>query len=426
MQFDSGKLLMAWFNIKGTRSPLHQRVGFLLCAFLMLAWTCIPVTVNVAYSIQFGVTVYRLNILLTLLAIPVLILCCVFLRVRFHAYDALFILFTVYCFFDTIVLTFGMNIDVVSQLIEFLTIFFGSYLWFKVATALEDAKSQALFCLFVFVSVFVAAQLLFYGGFSGNASWGSATSDRGFTTVGYATASAMLLFSGMTVSFSQFKRFGSSVYLLTTLVIFAGILVSMTRASISMALLYFFIVALLSPLDSKVKFVICVTLIVILVVCSQPELVDNLAARFFTDNSSGSDAERELYRSIGLGAFSESPFFGKGAGVSFTSISHESIYIPELPNPHNQYIALLVESGLVGMVLLVASVVTLIVEERLIDGATFQYALGFLIVVLVGSLFEVYIMRDIRTSLTFWLPLAYLWTQAKRRHSIAGDKDGSH
>jgi len=118
---------------------------------------------------------------------------------------------------------------------------------------------------------------------------------------------------------------------------------------------------------------------------------DNIETIFNYDDFSSSVGKRYFWLKIGLDSFSKNPFFGSGAG-SFKNLSYKYInyqdgedYHRELitNNPHNEYVSILVQIGLSGLILFLLFILSLFRSSK-----EFIFSNGITLIVFISCAFN--------------------------------------
>ncbi len=374
----------------------------LICAVFIL-WTCVPVGFNIAFSINIGQTVFRFNVWLS----TIILLFLIFVR-RNHStskFDRRYIVFLSFVFISGLFIFFRNSIYSISSLFDGLLIILLPFLFFK---SLRTIKNEKLLELFIFVvklvGAFIILQVFSTEIIAALRKWTDQTNlDRGFSTIGESNATAYFLLSISILLFLEFLRKKSKFDLIILLCSCIAILRSQTRAAIGILCIFCFIIFCFLYKAAKIKFFFGVMVGLIALAFFDVDIFINIYERVFTESSSGSNTLRSLLLEEGLNAANQKIVFGWGIGLLINRISRMGRYITDIGNPHNQWVALLAETGIVGVFLFCLSLPPIFkaYKEQCKSIKIIKWC--FAVFILSSFMFETLFTAEIRTTICFWM-----------------------
>lgn len=397
------------------------RTSAVTAGILILLWTCTPSSINLAASITIEDTQFRFNSLLTIAALVPLGLGLASHRAetpRIGGSYHLFVLGTLSTFFLSTPSNFHR---VWPAYFEAVLILLAPFLIFRVYCVLDDANRRIVWRAAYLSGAIAIAQVLVRGV---SASWQSDAAEGAFratTTVGASTVSALYICVVGVIALCEFERTRRWVF-----VVFAGAclladIFLLTRS----AIVIWTVVIVLNLLRIRIRriagTVIGMAAVGTLIQVAAPQLFDAVYLRFGAATSAESNAVRQEVLSEGAQFVQEHLLFGGGLGQIIDTVARVGGGTSVLRNPHNQWMAIAIEAGFVGLILFGAFVLTALVRALKFVGLRPQLLL-FLAVISVAFFAEVIIMKDLRTVLIFWLPLLYLQPplEAGKRAQVGG------
>lgn len=370
----------------------------LYICLLLIIWLSIPASLNIKYSLIYGAVQLRLNILLTMGTLPVLIYILIKGNPKFNVGDALYLAYVGIGFFVS-VYNILVNDKNLALFLESMTLVLVPFFVFKLSEIISEEDLDVVVNTFLCLCLCIAIQVFVFGFVFNIVSWGEGTSDRAFTTVGNPTTGALFLFVGFAVMLAKFKYHKSKFFLIGSVVLFFAIMQLLTRSAILLTIIYTMIYFYRSEIRLYKKILLVVCIVCALFCCFDYGLLDKIFERFFTDNSYESNEMRVVLAQQGIRQFFSSPFLGTGFGISLGSISTIDLHSYTL-NPHNQFIAMLIESGVIGVVVFLMFLFVYTIRSKKSLFTTLVFLVFF-----VGSLFEVTFTKDIRVVMIFWMPM---------------------
>lgn len=373
-------------------------VNFFLISFILCLWLLIPVSVNDYLSIAlYGIPI-RFNITASSVACLILLLLLLKRHLSLDRFDIVYIVFVLYVglvgLFKLIVLD---NVYIVYFIYDILTLIM-PWIIYKAIKQMPINDQYLIIIVFASICCVVVFEVLLFGIYFGIDNWGNSTSDRAYSTVGAATSTSLLLLTGFSCSIILYFRNRQKFFLFTSMLYLIGMLILQTRSSLILCSIIFFILSIRYKCV-KVTFLLFILCCIIYTVNNN--IFDNIYLRFFTDNSLNSDELRREYIINGLHKFSDNYLLGTGLGLGIHSILN--IQHGMIDSPHNQYISLLAETGILGCFLYYASVCCFV--RNILHKKCFDMLSVLVILIFLGGCFEVLLYKDIRHVLVMWMPL---------------------
>jgi O-antigen ligase len=204
------------------------------------------------------------------------------------------------------------------------------------------------------------------------------------------------------------KKYKSFITITILLTIIAIILLLSRLASIVLI----FILSIYLVFNNKIKFSIKASFIMLIALFSLTILSRYDISRLFMGFNDSSVSER--FKSIvnSFIMFSSNPFFGSGIGRFYLRFNDESILYNNLyllPDPHNFYVFLLSEVGLIGLAILSGLIFKLIHSIYFLKDKQVKFTFIIIaIVILLVSMGGSQIYNEMSFSVVFWIYLSFL------------------
>ncbi|MBR4237553.1 O-antigen ligase family protein [bacterium] len=382
-----------------------DRIKFLLLCFVYICWTCIPNSINVRYSIELGNARFQLSIIVGAIILLVII---PLVNRRLFKDRRLSILLVLFCFFSflTSLAKLKGNSDLsLWETIDELLVFVLPILFVKSVLSIQNERYKQLFMYaMIVVGAVVAMQVFMLSLFGKWLGWqNSIVESRGFTTIGAATASADFVFMSFVVCYITAMKTKRKILFLFLALFLLSMIVMQTRSAILLTALFLIYAILKEKLSTKLKLIILGAVILIGIAVLYPSFLSNFISRVFVSNSDTfySGIERKRLATVGLNVFFDNPLFGGGGGLILYRISRITYAPYYIGNSHNQWVALLAEHGIIGVVLFLLIVFTFLRKTEWNKYSKLAVA-AVLLMLLLGFFFETFITTDIRMTTTFW------------------------
>lgn len=380
-----------------------ESVKIVIICIILALWIAVPTSVNVNFAIVLSNTTFRLNIWLSIILILILLPLIYDGKIK-KKFDKLYILFLVYCSVNTGFHLLLADIGLFTGIDAILTITL-PYILVKGFSSIKKQQNKKIIINFVkLLGIYIVLQVFFTSVIARLRRWDSSViSDRASTTLGESNCTAYFLVAICALLIALYIKKSSKIDLVQLLFTILAVLLSQSRGAIGCLIVIFAIALLMSNIKNKFKIVVFGIIGLVGIYVWKPDIYINLYLRIFTDQSKDSNLSRVLYLDNALDTFFKQPFTGYGNGLLIYRLSRVERYLTDIPNPHNQWGALLAETGLVGIILFVASQFSYI-KHRVNKGwecKFLSFSLAFYIV--VGFMFETMYTNEIRTSICFWL-----------------------
>ena len=380
-----------------------ERVKSIIVCTILALWIAIPTGINLKFAIVLSNTVFRMNTWVSLILCVILVPLITDGKVKKN-FDKLYLLFLLYCCINTIFKLFSVekSLSVAVDAILILTL---PYILVKAFSSIKIPLYKDYVINFIkLLGGYIVLQVFLSSLIAEIRDWdSSAISDRASSTLGESNCTAYFLVGICLLLLTLYIKKRRSMDLVQLLVTVVAILLSQSRGALGCLIIIFATAFVMSNVKIKSKMIILIIAGLVGIYFWNPDIYANLYMRIFTEQSQGSNLSRIQYLSHALNAFVEKPILGYGNGLLIYRLSRSERYLTDIPNPHNQWVALLVETGAVGVLLFVMSQVSYIKrgvrkgwESRFTSVSLFFY-------IIIGFMFETLYTGDIRTSLCFWL-----------------------
>lgn len=403
--------------MKFSKSELLLLIGIFLL-------TLLPSRLGVRYSFQIPGIEIRANEW----AFILLLTCSLFISKRvnkrnhIHTYEAIFILFIMYVLLSAAILVIAGSMSW-SNLYYAVSYNLIPFIFFRRLKNVEQRKilliinTLGLILIFqVFMMTFFYESLFEIAGWDLNIFELSNNLLRARTTFGAATISAFFFFICIAINISDLLKEWKLSKLFFVILYLISILLLQTRSVIiAMLVISVYISMMLLKLNIRKFFqsTMLIIFILLIVLLISPNVYYNLFERFFTERAYESNIKRLNYISESMAYFSDYPILGSGFGFAFTRISDTHLTKEKKPitAPHNQHLAYLVETGLIGYLIIIlffTSVMTFYLKRghknKCLKFILFTY---FLLIFFLGQ-FETFSSTSLQSSLIPFILLAYL------------------
>lgn len=378
----------------------------LVCACLFL-WVAVPTAFNIAYAITITNTTFRFNVWTS--AIICVLLCLSNIRnIKINRFDIAYLIFVIYCMVNTSIQA-NISSKYLSSGIDALLTLILPYILLKTVFMLESDLVSKVFTFIKALAIYITIQTYATNAIALIRGW-SEVSDRASTTLGESNTTAGFLIAIALLLLISYIKNNSRLDLIIFGFTVIAILMSQTRSAIGLLALFIAVIFFVYGQKTRWKIFMYMAVGAVAIYLINPEIYNDIYLRIFTSQSSGSDQLRKTLREIGLLEFYKHPLFGSGNGLLIYRISRVARYSTDIGNTHNQWVALLAESGITGLLLFVAFVLSYTVHFKKCTKETNVVSICFLIFVALGFLFETFLTAEIRTSLCFWIyPLMMIY-----------------
>lgn len=373
----------------------------IICIILIL-WTALSTKFNVDFAINISNTVFRFNIWSTTL------LCALLVPLSTNGvikkkFDRLYLLFLLYCFINTILHLFGTNVTFASGLEAFLTVTLPFIVVRSYASIKADALRERVIKVIKVLGVYITLQVFFSSVIGRIRGWGITDFSRTSTTIGESNCTAYFLVCICLLSMLCFLRNRKKLDLFQLIVTSLAVLMSLCRGAIGCLVMMYAVTICFCTVKDRLKVIVLFLAAGAAVFIVKPDILINIYLRIFTDQSAASNTARQVFSQNALTHFKEHPLLGAGNGLLIGRLSRMNSYSSDITNPHNQWVALLVETGIIGTGLFAVSQASYLFHNFRHNRYTKIACSTFLIYLLAGFLFETLYTGDIRASLCFWL-----------------------
>lgn len=386
---------------------------YLFCIFILML---MPSSVSTKYTILLGNREIRLNILIVLL---ILVIDGIkrFNKIKLLRTNELF--YTLFLFFATIgglinSLIIQNNLAIFSVVESIIVLSLPFLLFLRISNVMNKNLIKDYYYGIVVIGILVAVQVFFNSIFGNLMGW-DVQLERASTTVGAATTTALVLYSIMTISLYQMFKTNKLFFKVSTLFLILAILFTETRSAILLMLILLMSYTVNLRKKQLWKYMALVIIALTLIYFINPEPFETIYARFFTNKSSASNEARIFLVKSALLEFMKHPIIGTGLGLGIIRLIDVNFLSTQLNNPHNQHIALLLETGILGYTLFILFITTTIRRAKSSIGRKKIVLRSLIVLVVFGFMFEVLLSVDIRASMSFWILITSLSIQERER-----------
>ena len=372
---------------------------FLACMCLFL-WVAVPTAFNIAHAITISNTTFRFNVWTSAIICALLFLSNI-RSIKMNRFDIAYFLFVIYSMFNTVIQA-NISGKYLSSGIDALLTLILPYIILKTVFMLESDLVSKVFIFIKVLAVFITIQTYATNAIALIRGW-TDVSDRASTTLGESNTTAGFLVAIALLLLISYIKNNSRLDLINFGFTSIAILMSQTRSAIGLLALFISVILFAYGQKTRWRILVYIAIGAVGIYFINPDIYNDIYLRIFTSQSSGSDQLRKTLRDIGLLEFYKRPFFGAGNGLLIYRISRVARYSTDIGNTHNQWVALLAESGITGMLLFVTFVLTYVSHFKKHTKETSVISVCFLIFVALGFLFETFLTAEIRTSICFWM-----------------------
>lgn len=373
----------------------------IICVILILL-TALSTKFNLNFSINISNTIFRFNILSTLFLCVLLILLSLN-GARKKKFDYLYLLFILYCFINTLLHLFDTNVTFASGLEAILTLTLPFIVVRSYATIEKNTLRERVIKVIKILGYYIAVQVFFSSLIGSNRGWVDTDYSRTSTTIGESNCTAYFLVCICLLSMLCFIRERRKIDLFQLIVTSIAVLMSLCRGAIGCLVMMYAVTALFCDVKGRLKVIVLFLTVGIAVFIMKPDILMDVYLRIFSNQSMESNSIRQVVRQNALAHFKEHPLLGSGNGLLIGRLSRVNYYLSDIANPHNQWVALLAETGIIGTSLFALSQVSYLFDNYGNNRYTKIASLTFLIYLLAGFQFETLYTGDIRASLCFWI-----------------------
>jgi O-antigen ligase len=327
--------------------------------------------------------------------------------------------YTLFLFFATIgglisALILQNDVAIFSVVESIIVLSLPFLLYLRISNITNKSLNKDYYFGIVFIGLLVAVQVFFNSIFGNLMGW-NVQLERASTTVGGATTTALVLYSIMTISLYQALKTNKLFFKISTLFLILAVLFTETRSAILLMVVLSMSYALNLRKKHLWKYMALFVITLALIYFVNPEPFETIYARFFTNKSSASNEARLFLAKSALLEFMKNPIIGTGLGLGIIRLVDVNSLSTQLSNPHNQHIALLLETGIIGYTLFILFITTTIGRTISSIGRKKIVLRSLIVLVVFGFMFEVLLSVDIRASMSFWILITSLSIQERER-----------
>lgn len=389
-----------------------------------------PVSLSTEYQLILGNRIIRANVLGFMFAL--IFICFIefisriyyFKRIiRFNNYEKIYLVFLFYTIMISLFKGFNQTSFIFFQFVDSLLViglpFFAYKVIIKQSSLYKEIKNITII-IGILISLQVVLFAISYSFFGKLLGWSINEFEiydgimRARTTVGAATVTGLFLFLIFTLTFLEYQTKPRIFYKAASFFIVCALVLTITRSAV--LLLVIFILWYLqyyffrNNYKKVLRIMISGVLLVILGSSLLPSVADNMYSRFFTERSMGSNTTRIELVTKPFEKIKNNLLLGTGLGYGFSRYN-DLERIDNLSNPHNQHIALILETGIIGYVIFLFFYLSVYYHFKkyfknsiYIKGTMISISLLFFI----GGQFETFYTADLRTSMLMWLGISFM------------------
>ena len=368
---------------------------------------CIPLSIAENFAIQTVAVDIRGNIVLTGFILSLVLMA---LPMNINKIDGAYFVLVLFYFLISLIrllIVEEYQIDSTINPMLDLTIPFLLYLYIK--SIKDDHVFELIQYAVIGIGFFVALQVLLFNLIVPLVGWSDWRDTRPITTIGESTISAYALVVFFMVTLINYLRNKRKILILFLALFSFAILLEETRGALLTYLVFIMFIMIAADLSHRIKLLVGFIILFLSILVIDPQIYHELFLRIFTDNSIGSnDLRLELFKE-GLSRFSEYPLFGTGIGFSLDRTISKLVYSTYIGNPHNQFLSIMVETGIVGFLLLFSWFITILISSlRKITGVNKYYCYAYISFICSAFWFENFLTSDIRGAIGFWIIISFM------------------
>jgi|GEM_PF-4236810 len=387
---------------------------YILCVALI---ALMPASISTSFTLNMGYRGIRLNIIIVLIILIVTSISEIHKKIKWEIYEVAYVIFCFVVFSLALIKSiFSIETVAIFSVMETMLVLLIPFILYKrLSSYTNEEDKNIIFKSLVGIGIIIVIQVLmytlFYTFISQLMNWDPSKPERPSTTIGAATSTALFLYAILGISFYKMINSRGKYYKITTILLVIAILFLQTRSAIFLTVLFAIYIIFNNRSKLNKRYILYFVTALTVLYLSIPETINPIFERFFTDQSKGSNEARIYLLNIGIEAFKETPVLGTGIGRGVTRLIDTNELTTQITNPHNQHLALLLETGLVGYIFYLFFIATLFffyIKKNLKNGSYNYLLFATVSLLLIGFMVEVLVTAGVRTSMSFWLLLVTL------------------